>query len=675
MTSPVNILAQLNFGSASAISENIDEKLRDHLYVETKLETRLIKEILEEKFDLVLISGNAGDGKTAFLKQLEKKTNLKTFSGKQIIIDFDATESDSPEQTQVEKLSKLLEDFSDENAEKGNLSAVYVIAINTGMIMHFFNNTNKFSLLRESLIKKINMDIANSYETQHNDMFDILFIDLNNRSIFNAYNEFGDSNENNNSLYDSLLYKLVDQSSFIWEDCQNCPVSDKCFVQFNAKSLNDPLVSQRLKLLLNFVHFDSEFHVTTRNLLNILSYLIISHHSYYKTNNFCTQIQNHITILSDFEKKLDQGSIQLLSKERGLTLKKELNKLANITQKIFYNSSMNDHELFTDVKLLNNTSYGLGGELISLLNGENLINDFVNRSNYKVDEISSFIYFNLESILTERINTGLDPFEKFIFGIYGKIIERIKSEISMLASDINEEIESDILEGLKNISLELFRILKRREFFVNNKLDISDLSRYKFFHEFIELINNTTNLFDPRFEESLDLFDEVNEKIHNNIGLYLKKIIHKQQGLQYWEDDNNTFYLIKDKNIDRSLYRAYNETDFNLEPVPSFDTSQYLYMDTLYRFITLNVNGVVTFTLNVNFYEYLRSISVGYEPLESELQSISQVKILVEALKKVPVSTYKEDELFLMDGDMEENFRLYYRTAMNRKTLIVEKKR
>lgn len=671
MTSPINILAQLNFGSASAISENIDEQLRNHLYVETQLDTKLLKEIEEDKYDLVLISGNAGDGKTAFLKQLENKTNMVTKSGKQIVIDFDATESSSPLETQAQKLTGLLADFSDEAFERGTqLQGVYVIAINTGMIMHFFNNSEKFSQLREVIIGKLKIKTSDSELSPDANPWKVLLIDLNNRSLINTYNPTINKDSQLNSMYDKIVDKLYDPNNFIWEKCEECTIKDKCFVQFNARSLNNNLVSERLKLLLNFVHFDSEFHVTTRNLLNILSYLTISHYSYYYTKNFCDQINKEVSELLSFKSLLDNGTLNFLSSEKGVIYKKTLNHLANFTQKLYYNLAMNDQELFSEVKLLNNTSYELGGQLIKLLNGENFINDFANRSNQKVDNISSDIFFNLDSILLGHTEMEFAPFESFVFEIYGKVLEQIKIELSTMATDVNEDIENEILDELKKISLQLFKVLKRREFFTNQKLEIGDLSRYNYFSEYVELIEKMSRLSTPEGEEDDDLFDDINEQIYTKISAYLRKIIHKHQGLQNWEDESNSFYLIKDKNTDRSLYRAYQEAEFNIGPEPSFEPSQSIYMDTLLRYLTLNVNdGLVTFTVNLGFYEYLRSISIGYEPMESELQSFSQVKILVEALKKVPVNVKNMNELFIMDDSMKENYKVYYRTALNRKLL------
>src|SRR5205085_1107393 len=47
-------------------------------YVPTWLDKRLMPDILEGKYRLVIITGNAGDGKTAFIQQLETQAERRT---------------------------------------------------------------------------------------------------------------------------------------------------------------------------------------------------------------------------------------------------------------------------------------------------------------------------------------------------------------------------------------------------------------------------------------------------------------------------------------------------------------------------------------------------------------------------------------------------------------------
>ena len=45
----------------------------EQTYVETALDRNLVPAVLAGEFRLVVISGNAGDGKTAFLQKLETR--------------------------------------------------------------------------------------------------------------------------------------------------------------------------------------------------------------------------------------------------------------------------------------------------------------------------------------------------------------------------------------------------------------------------------------------------------------------------------------------------------------------------------------------------------------------------------------------------------------------------
>src|SRR4029078_10189013 len=46
--------------------------ISEQTYVETALDRDLLPSVLSGEFSLVIISGNAGDGKTAFLQKLER---------------------------------------------------------------------------------------------------------------------------------------------------------------------------------------------------------------------------------------------------------------------------------------------------------------------------------------------------------------------------------------------------------------------------------------------------------------------------------------------------------------------------------------------------------------------------------------------------------------------------
>src|SRR6185436_19912781 len=58
--------------SSNAGTRGLDA-ISEQTYVETALDRDLLPSVLAGEFALVVISGNAGDGKTAFLQELEQR--------------------------------------------------------------------------------------------------------------------------------------------------------------------------------------------------------------------------------------------------------------------------------------------------------------------------------------------------------------------------------------------------------------------------------------------------------------------------------------------------------------------------------------------------------------------------------------------------------------------------
>src|SRR5690606_23692984 len=63
-----------NFGTRVNLNGNT---LDNDTYTSTKLDRKLIPAIVDGKYKLVIITGNAGDGKTAFVKKIEQNANVK----------------------------------------------------------------------------------------------------------------------------------------------------------------------------------------------------------------------------------------------------------------------------------------------------------------------------------------------------------------------------------------------------------------------------------------------------------------------------------------------------------------------------------------------------------------------------------------------------------------------
>ncbi len=58
-------------------NRGLESQFSRDTYVETKLDADLLPQMLEGRYRLVILSGNPGDGKTAFLQQLRSRLHRK----------------------------------------------------------------------------------------------------------------------------------------------------------------------------------------------------------------------------------------------------------------------------------------------------------------------------------------------------------------------------------------------------------------------------------------------------------------------------------------------------------------------------------------------------------------------------------------------------------------------
>ena len=70
-----NVDQFLKIYSQSLLSTGLTRGLDESTYIPTRLDTALKSDVLKGKKKLVVLTGNAGDGKTAFI-QIQTNTNL-----------------------------------------------------------------------------------------------------------------------------------------------------------------------------------------------------------------------------------------------------------------------------------------------------------------------------------------------------------------------------------------------------------------------------------------------------------------------------------------------------------------------------------------------------------------------------------------------------------------------
>ncbi|MGO9840915.1 MAG: hypothetical protein ACLPZF_06915 [Candidatus Acidiferrales bacterium] len=261
-------------------------------YVDTALDRSLTGAALDGEFRLVLISGNAGDGKTAFLQQLEAKAlelgatfQVPSLNGARFIfknrrfeINYDGSqdEGDTPNE---QVLLDFFTSFEGMDAATWKNEVTKLMAINEGKLVDFLTqHKSRFPLLSRIVERGLRTS-----EPENG----VAVVNLNLRSVVS------DSKDGVLSIFDRTLSKMVDPT--LWAPCEKCDLRSKCYAQFNAATFQDPVagpqVRERLKTLFTLTHLRGLLHVTLRDLRSALAFMLVGTrdcdeiHELYTKNN------------------------------------------------------------------------------------------------------------------------------------------------------------------------------------------------------------------------------------------------------------------------------------------------------------------------------------------------------------------------------------------------------
>lgn len=243
-------------------------------YIPTLLDTELTPAVLGGEFRLVLISGNAGDGKTAFIQQLEAQassaeTLVRGSNGRQFVLNgrtffsnYDGSQ-DEGDKDNDEVLRDFFGPFAGNNAQRWPNASTHLIAINEGRLVDFLSShQQRFPLLarivREGLDGSMTRD-------------GIAIINLNLRSVV------ADAKGSNSSIFERLLRRMVEPQ--FWQACTACDVREHCYIHHNARTFMDPVagprVIERLKELYTITHLRGRLHITLRDLRSALAFMLV----------------------------------------------------------------------------------------------------------------------------------------------------------------------------------------------------------------------------------------------------------------------------------------------------------------------------------------------------------------------------------------------------------------
>lgn len=284
-----SLYSQSQHGNGGTRANSREQSFDELTYTETKLDKQLKQDIANLKYKLVIVTGNAGDGKTAFIRQIEKldpcRQAYKSGNG----CEFDiqgvkfASNYDGSQDEGEYANDDVLEDFftpfyglTDYNeADQGR-----IIAINEGRLVDFLSQQPDLKPLADN----IDDYFYNEGDTQL--LPGLMIINLNLRSVT--------AKENNTpSLMAQQIKKLTDPT--LWSKCQGCPIADRCFIKYNVDTFQDSgagdEVINRLEWLLRIIVYKRELHITMRDLRSFLAFMLTRDYSCEQVKQLISYVQ------------------------------------------------------------------------------------------------------------------------------------------------------------------------------------------------------------------------------------------------------------------------------------------------------------------------------------------------------------------------------------------------
>ena len=269
-------------------TRGLDTPFATQTYVETPLEEALYGDIQMRKVRLVILCGNAGDGKTALLQHLAACLGFGVHNSSERILEHQMDDGlivrmnlDGSASWKERSADELLDDFLAPFREGSpDEDIVHLLAINDGRLLEWMERHDEETPLTQALNAAL---IKGSTPESH-----IRFIDLNQRSLVGRVMQ-GEARIETDFL-DNLLDNLYggEKAPEIWAPCETCSAQDRCEVR-RATRLFGPSglprmaderdrARQRLFEMLQAIHLRGETHITVRELRAALVSILFGVH-------------------------------------------------------------------------------------------------------------------------------------------------------------------------------------------------------------------------------------------------------------------------------------------------------------------------------------------------------------------------------------------------------------
>lgn len=274
--------------AGNGLTRGLETELARRTYVPTKLDKELLEAI--NYYRIVILTGNAGDGKTAFIQKVEEMAESRgaiiqknnhlgsefILLGKRFRTLYDGS-MESEGKTNQEMLQEFFAEFSGDTIPATDICLI--VAMNEGKLRDFLSNTKGFRWLSTIILDHLQKGTSLPDG--------IALVNLNLRSIVDA------SSAQTLCLFDQVLDRYV--ANEFWNSCDECPSRFHCPVKFNvdtfrlrptnglsgkdlaAVDLQNSAARNartRLKAIFQVLHFRKRIHMTVRDLRSVLAFTL-----------------------------------------------------------------------------------------------------------------------------------------------------------------------------------------------------------------------------------------------------------------------------------------------------------------------------------------------------------------------------------------------------------------
>jgi serine/threonine protein kinase len=269
-----SLFSQSKHGNSGTRISADSSKFDQLTYSQTKLDKRLIQDVFDDRFKLLIITGNAGDGKTAFIRKIEEHNNVKDLerydnkNGARFKINGVVFESnydgsqDEDGRANDDVLKAFFKPFAN-IADYHSVKEGRIIAVNEGRLMEFLNTSKDHQHLANIIEEYFYQEASSSLPDG------LMIINLNLRSVVA-------SNDTTPSLFRQQIKALTKKA--LWKKCETCTQTNLCFIKYNLDTFNDNAVGDsiisRMEWLLRTASLKRELHITMRDLRSFIAFTL-----------------------------------------------------------------------------------------------------------------------------------------------------------------------------------------------------------------------------------------------------------------------------------------------------------------------------------------------------------------------------------------------------------------